>query len=94
MSKPLSELAHIGHTELLTPEPERSLEFFTQVLGMEEEAREGQSAYLRGWGDYHSGGDRYVAPERRRFGGGHGCVHGHPEDRRTGSLSAAAPQSR
>src|SRR5215208_446744 len=52
MSKPLGELAHIGHAELLTPEPERSLEFFTQVLGMEEEAREGHSVYLRGWGDY------------------------------------------
>ena len=52
MSKPLGDLAHIGHAELLTPEPERSLEFFTQVLGMEEEAREGQSVYLRGWGDY------------------------------------------
>jgi len=52
MTKPLGELAHIGHAELLTPEPQRSLEFFTEVLGMEEEAREGQSVYLRGWGDY------------------------------------------
>src|SRR5215217_189074 len=52
MSKLLSEIAHIGHAELLTPEPERSLRFFTEVLGMEEEAREGQSVYLRGWGDY------------------------------------------
>ena len=52
MSKPLGDLAHIGHAELLSPEPQRSLDFFTQVLGMEEEAREGQSVYLRGWGDY------------------------------------------
>jgi catechol 2,3-dioxygenase len=52
MTRPLGDLAHIGHAELLTPEAQRSLEFFTGVLGMEEEAREGQSVYLRGWGDY------------------------------------------
>ena len=38
-SKPLGDIAHIGHAELLTPEADRSLGFFTQVLGMEEEAR-------------------------------------------------------
>src|SRR5581483_8932709 len=32
--------------------PEESLRFFVDVLGMEVEAREGQSVYLRGWGDY------------------------------------------
>ncbi len=49
---PLHEVARIGHAELLTPTPEESLRFFADVLGMEEEAREGQSVYLRGWGDY------------------------------------------
>ena len=48
----MSDLAHIGHVELLTPKPEESLAFFRDVLGMEEEAREGQSVFLRGWGDY------------------------------------------
>lgn len=51
-SEALHELAHIGHAELLTPYPERSLNFFVELLGMEVEAREGQSVYLRGWGDY------------------------------------------
>ncbi len=46
------DLAHLGHVELLTPEPERSLRFFVEALGMEEEAREGQSVFLRGFGDY------------------------------------------
>ena len=46
------DLAHIGHVELLTPTPEESLRFFVDVLGMEEEAREGQSVFLRGFGDY------------------------------------------
>ena len=46
------DVAHIAHAELLTPTPDESLRFFVDVLGMEEEARDGQSVYLRGWGDY------------------------------------------
>ena len=49
---PFHDVARIGHAELLTPKPEESLRFFVDVLGMEEEAREGQSVFLRGWGDY------------------------------------------
>jgi catechol 2,3-dioxygenase len=52
LTAPLHELARIGHAELLTPRPEESLRFFVDVLGLEEEAREGSSVYLRGWGDY------------------------------------------
>ena len=52
MSELIHDLARIGHAELLTPKPEESLRFFVDVLGMEEEARDGQSVFLRGWGDY------------------------------------------
>jgi catechol 2,3-dioxygenase len=52
LTEPLHEIAHISHAELLTPRPEESVRFFVDVLGMEVEAREGQSAFLRGWGDY------------------------------------------
>ena len=52
MSEPIRDIARIGHAELLTTHPERSLEFFTGVMGMEVEARQGQSAFLRGYGDY------------------------------------------
>ena len=48
----MSDLAHIHHVELLTPEPEGSLRYFHDVLGMEEESRAGQSVFLRGWGEY------------------------------------------
>lgn len=51
---PLQEVAHIGHAELLTPKPEESLRFFTDVLGMTEAAREGGSVYLRAFGDYQA----------------------------------------
>jgi len=52
LTQPLHELARIGHAELFTPKPEESLRFFVDVLGLEEEAREGSSVYLRGYGDY------------------------------------------
>jgi catechol 2,3-dioxygenase len=48
----VSEIAHLGPVELLTPKAEESLRFFTEVMGMEIEAHEGRSVYLRGWGDY------------------------------------------
>jgi catechol 2,3-dioxygenase len=49
---PIRDLAHLGHVELLTPRPQESLDFFHDVFGMEVEARDGQSVFLRGWGDY------------------------------------------
>jgi len=49
---PLHDVAHLGHIELLTPEPDQSLWFFTEVLGLTENGREGNSVYLRTWDDY------------------------------------------
>jgi catechol 2,3-dioxygenase len=48
----LHEIAHLGHAELLTPEPEKSLWFFTEVLGLTENGASGDSVYLRTWDDY------------------------------------------
>src|SRR5215472_4588267 len=48
----LHEIAHLGHAELLTPEPEQSLWFFTEVLGLTENGSSGDSVYLRTWDDY------------------------------------------
>jgi catechol 2,3-dioxygenase len=48
----LIDLAHLGPVELLSPKADESLRFFTDVFGMEVEGQEGQSVYLRGWGDY------------------------------------------
>jgi catechol 2,3-dioxygenase len=52
MTEAMHDVARIAHAELLTPKPDESLRFFVDVLGMEEEARDGGSVYLRGWGDY------------------------------------------
>jgi catechol 2,3-dioxygenase len=49
--EPIRDIAHLAHVELLTPKPEESLGFFRELLGMEEVSRQGQSVYLRGWGD-------------------------------------------
>lgn len=51
MTKPLHDVAHIHHAELLTPTPQESLEFFTELFGMQIESRTGQSVFLRGWGE-------------------------------------------
>src|ERR1700748_1048251 len=45
-------IAHLAHLEITTPKPEESLQFFTEVLGPEETTCEGQSVYLRGWGEW------------------------------------------
>jgi catechol 2,3-dioxygenase len=45
-------VSQLAHVELLTPKPEESLAFFTDVLGLEESGRDGQSVYLRCWGDF------------------------------------------
>jgi catechol 2,3-dioxygenase len=50
--EPIYDLAHLAHVELLTPTPEASLKFFTDVMGMTESGRAGDSVYLRGWDDY------------------------------------------
>src|SRR5437667_11592317 len=46
------DLAHLAHVELLTPKLDESLRFFTDVMGMTESGRRGDSVYLRGWDDY------------------------------------------
>jgi catechol 2,3-dioxygenase len=50
--EPIQDIAHLGHVELLTPKPAESEWYFTEVLGMEKVHGEGQSVYLRGYGDY------------------------------------------
>jgi catechol 2,3-dioxygenase len=45
-------LSQLAHVELVTPKPDESLKFFTDVMGLEETARQGASVYLRGWGSH------------------------------------------
>ena len=49
---PIHDIIHLGAVELLTPKPDKSLWYFRDVLGMELAHARGESAYLRGYGDY------------------------------------------
>lgn len=46
-------LSHLAHVELLTPKLEDSLAFFTNILGLFESGRSGDSVYLRCWGEHY-----------------------------------------
>lgn len=48
----IHDVAHLAHVEMLTPNPEESLRFFVDVMGMSISERKGDSVYLRGWDDY------------------------------------------
>ncbi|WP_431876991.1 VOC family protein [Amycolatopsis sacchari] len=45
------EIAHLARVELHTPDPDGTLWFFQELLGMYETGREGRSVYLRGYED-------------------------------------------
>jgi catechol 2,3-dioxygenase len=48
----LGDIAHLGHVELLTPDLDASTWFFTEILGLTESGREGDSVFLRTFDDY------------------------------------------
>ena len=66
------DLAHIAHAELLTPFPDESLRFFVELFGMQIEHREGQSVFLRGWGEYQPYGLKLT--EAKQPGLGHVAI--------------------
>lgn len=52
--EPLFEVAQLAHVELVTPNLDASHRFFSEILGMQETTRAGQSIYLRAYEDlYH-----------------------------------------
>jgi catechol 2,3-dioxygenase len=79
MNRHLSQLAHV---ELLSPKPDESAAFLTDVIGLEESHREGQSIYFRAWGEWlHSS---LVVTESETSGLGHASWRTRgPEDLKT-----------
>jgi len=51
--EPMFDVAQLAHLEILSPKPEESIKFFTDLLGMEVTARKGQSVYLRAYEDFY-----------------------------------------
>jgi catechol 2,3-dioxygenase len=68
--EPLHDIAHLGSIELLTPEPQKSLWFFRDVLGMEVVHEAAGSVYLRSWGDFAASTLKLTSAEAP----GVGCV--------------------
>ena len=84
------DLAHIAHAELLTPFPDESLRFFVELFGMQIEHQEGQSVFLRGWGEYQPYGLKLT--EAKLPGLGHIAIRAwNPEalQRRVHGIEAA-----
>nr|WP_321460469.1 VOC family protein [uncultured Cohaesibacter sp.] len=48
----MTDIAHLGHVEILTNKFDESLDFFTRVYGLTESGRDDNSVYLRAWDDY------------------------------------------
>jgi catechol 2,3-dioxygenase len=67
-AEPVHDLAHLGRVELFTPDLDASLRFFVEILGLNEAEREGDSVFLRGWGDYERASLQLTAAEQPGVG--------------------------
>ena len=47
------DVAQLAHVELYSPKPEETLKFFTDYLGLQVSAREGQSVDRRAYEDFY-----------------------------------------
>src|SRR5262245_23628632 len=45
-------ISQLAHVQLYTPKLDESRQFFVDVMGLEESGEDGNSGYLRGWGDH------------------------------------------
>jgi catechol 2,3-dioxygenase len=86
----LHDIAHLGSVELLTPQPEKSLWYFRDLLGMEVVHRTDGAAWLRGYGDHAASTLKLSAAPAA----GVGCIAWRAEspaalDRRAAALEQA-----
>ena len=52
MAKNPHYLSQLAHIELYTAQLEETVKFFTDIIGLDVTGQEGDSVYLRAWGDY------------------------------------------
>jgi catechol 2,3-dioxygenase len=52
MAKNPHYLSQMAHVELLSTDLNETVRFYTDIVGMDETARDDNSVYLRAWGDY------------------------------------------
>ncbi|MFF7140327.1 MFS transporter [Streptomyces nodosus] len=68
MAPPLGDIAHIGHVQLFTPEPDATVAFFTDYLGLTVNGRHGDTVYLRTFDDYEHHSLAVTARDRPGLG--------------------------
>ena len=52
--EPIMDVAQLAHVEILSPKPEETIKFFTEILGLELTDQKGNSVYLRAYEEnYH-----------------------------------------
>jgi len=61
---PIHDLAHLGRHALFTPDPQNTLRYFVELLGMDAIAQDGDSTYLRAYGDYETWSLKLVASDQ------------------------------
>jgi catechol 2,3-dioxygenase len=64
----MSDIAHLGHVELLTNRFDDSLDFFVRVYGLSQSGRDRRSVYLRAWDDYEFHSLKLTASETTGVG--------------------------
>ena len=52
----ITDLAHLGHHAIFTPTLERTVAYFVDLLGMDVVRDDGDTVYLRSFGDYETWG--------------------------------------
>ena len=52
MAKNPHYFSQLAYVELLSTNLEKTVQFYTDIVGMDETGRDENSVYLRAWGDY------------------------------------------
>jgi catechol 2,3-dioxygenase len=66
--EPNFDVAQLAHVEIFTPKLDETLWFFTQLLGMEESERAGDSVYLRAYEDFYHHSLKVTASDKAGLG--------------------------
>lgn len=61
-------LSQLSHIEIFSTNLEESVQFFTEIIGLDVTARDQHSAYLRAWGDYFLYTLKITQKEKSGFG--------------------------
>lgn len=62
------DVAQLSHIELLSPDPDKTVWFFRDLLGMDEILRDGQSVYLRAYEERYFGSLKITESPRAGLG--------------------------